>query len=541
MVVLNGLKSLKMKKKLIYIVCLIGFIGIAQENHVSIKADTTTIKIGEQIQLKIGVNETNNVIFPKLALDSLGKVEVVESLPVDTLKNRLEKKYLLTSFDSGQYVLPKQLILINNKQFYTDSLLVNVATVKVDTLKQKMFPIKSIKKEPKTFDDYKHLLWWLLPILVLLAIILYFIFKKKEKKEAPKVYVAPIKEALQRLKELDEKQLVQQNKIKIYYSELTDIVRTYIEKDIKIPALESTTNELIETINDFNESSNLGISKETIHQLKEVLQTADLVKFAKSKPIVNEIKNDRTVVEEILNNTQNAVHLNDALEVSEAIKEEVFIQQQPQKKKNNLVKYILIFIAVFIIVIGVAGYFGYSYVKDKFIGNTTSEMVDKQWYSSSYGHPSVSIETPEILQAQAVEIPDNLKTIIEDATTYNYGSLISNFYVEVTTTNFVNELENFEFEQGIEATLQQMAQKIGVNFTNLYQEIRVNNGIEGRIVTADYDLKNEVTKQLNSYTLTLLFFADTKNIRQIIITQLASDEKAEEVNERILKSVSLNP
>ena len=62
--------------------------------------------------------------------------------------------------------------------------------------------------------------------------------------------------------------LLQQNKIKIYYSELTDIVRTYIEKDIKIPALESTTNELIETIKDFNESSKLGISKETITTVK---------------------------------------------------------------------------------------------------------------------------------------------------------------------------------------------------------------------------------------------------------------------------------
>ena len=541
MVILNGLKSLKMKKKLIYIVCLIGLIGFAQENPVSMKTDTTTIKIGEQIQLKIGVNETNNVIFPKLALDSLGKVEVVESLPVDTLKNRLEKKYLLTSFDSGQYVLPKQLVLINNKQFFTDSLLVNVATVKVDTLKQKMFPIKSIKKEPKTFDDYKYLLWWLIPILVLLAVILYVIFRKKEKKEAPKVYVAPIKEALQRLKELDEKQLVQQNKIKIYYSELTDIVRTYIEKDIKIPALESTTNELIETISDFNESSNLGISKETIKQLKEVLQSADLVKFAKSKPIIGEIRNDRTVVEEILNNTQNAVHLNDAVEVNDAINEDVFVEQEPQKKKNNFVKYILIFIAVFVVGIGVSGYFGYSYVKDKFIGNTTSEMLDKQWYTSTYGYPSVSIETPEILQAQAVEIPENLKTIIEGVTTYNYGSLISNFYVEVTTTSFVNELENFDFDKGIEITLQQMAQKVGVNFTNLHQEIRVNNSIEGRIVNADYELMNKTTQQLNNNKFTLLLFADTKNVRQIIITQLASDENAEEVKERILNSVSLNP
>lgn len=535
MVILN-----RIKKGIVYIICFIGFVGFSQENQISIETDTTTIKIGEQIQFKIAVNQTNNVVFPKLKLDSLGKVEVVESLPVDTLKNKLEKKYLLTSFDSGQYVLPKQLVLINNKKFFTDTLLVNVATVKVDTLKQKMFPIKSIKKEPKTFDDYKHLLWWLIPILILLAVVLYFIFRKKEKKVAPKVYIAPIKEALQRLKELDEKQLVQQNKIKIYYSELTDIVRTYIEKDIKIPALESTTNELIETINDFNESSNLGISKETIHQLKEVLQSADLVKFAKSKPIVGEIKNDRTTVEDILNNTQSAVHINDTKEANGEINETVLIQSHPKKKKNIFVKYLFIFVAVFVIGIGIVGYFGYSYIKDNFVGNTTSEMMDKQWYTSTYGYPSVSIETPEILQAQSIETPNNLKSVIEDVTSYSYGSLISNFYIEVTSTNFINELGDFGFEAGINAALQQMAQKTGINFTNLEQDIRINNGVEGRIINADYELKNEITKQLNHNKLTMLFFADTKSIHQIIITQLASDENANQVSERILKSVSLN-
>jgi len=533
--------NLQMKKKLVYIVLLVGFIGLAQENPVSIETDTTTIKIGAQIQYKIGVNELNNVVFPKLQLDSLGKVEVIESLPVDTLKNSLEKKYLLTSFDSGQYVLPKQLVLINNKQFFTDSLLVNVATVKVDTLKQKMFPIKSIKKEPKTFDDYRYLLWWILPILILLAVILYFIFRKKEKKEAPKVYIAPIKEALLRLKELDEKQLLQQNKIKIYYSELTNIVRTYIEKDIHIPALESTTNELIETINDFNESSKLGLSKEIIKQLKEVLQSADFVKFAKSKPIIEEIKRDRTAVENILKNTQHAVHVNDEKIENEELNKELPMQKTPQKKKNNLVKYILIFVAVFVVGIGVTGYFGYSYVKEKFIGNTTSEMLDKQWYTSTYGYPSVSIETPEILQAQSIEIPENLKAIIEGVTTYNYGSLISNFYIEVTTTNFVNELESFDYEAGIKGALQQMAQKTGINFTDLQQEIRMNNGVEGRIVTANYEFNNPVTKQPTNNKLTMLFFVDKKNIHQIIITQLASDENAEQVSERIIKSVSLNP
>ncbi|MFD1293018.1 hypothetical protein ACFQ5N_04130 [Lutibacter holmesii] len=289
-----------MKRFLVYIVFFIGFVSWSQENPVSIKVDTTTIRIGEQIQYKILVNKTGNVVFPKLQLDSLGKVEVVEVLTTDTLKNRLEKKYLLTSFDSGQYVIPQQNVLVNSKKYLTDSILLNVATVKVDTTKQQMFPIKSIQREPKTFDDYKHLFWWLIPIFIIVAVILYFIFRKKVKKEAPVVYIEPIQEALQRLKELDEKELLKQNKVKVYYSELTNIVRTYIEKDINIPALESTTDELIDTILDFNESSNLGISKETIKELKEVLQSADLVKFAKSKPIVEEIRGHRNISERIL-------------------------------------------------------------------------------------------------------------------------------------------------------------------------------------------------------------------------------------------------
>ncbi|RXP64488.1 hypothetical protein EC396_00500 [Lutibacter sp. HS1-25] len=289
-----------MKKLIVCIFFVVGFVGFSQENPVSIQVDTTSIRIGEQIQFKIIVNEKANVVFPTLQLDSLKKVEVVEALPTDTLKEYVEKKYLLTSFDSGVYVIPQQTVLINNKKFLTDSLMVSVATVKVDTTKQKMFGIKAIQREPKTFDDYKHLFWWLIPIFVLIAIILYFVFRKKKQIEAPKVYVAPIVEALQRLKELDEKELLKRNEIKIYYSELTDIVRTYIEKDINIPALESTTNELIETIQDFNASSKLGISKETIQQLKEVLQSADLVKFAKSAPIVEEIKGHRNLAERIL-------------------------------------------------------------------------------------------------------------------------------------------------------------------------------------------------------------------------------------------------
>jgi hypothetical protein len=538
---LIGAKAIKMKKLFLFSILFIGFLSYAQESPVAISTNTTSIKIGEQIQYKITVKGQNNIVFPTIKLDSLKKVELVEALPTDTLKNQLEKKYLLTSFDSGVYVIPQQEILINNSKYLTDSLLIKVATVKVDTLKQKMYEIKAVKSEPKTFDDYKHLLWWLLIILAIIGVALYFIFRKKKEKEII-VYVAPIQEAFQRLKELDEKQLLQQNKVKIYYSELTDIVRTYIEKDIHIPALESTTNELIETINDFNESSNLGISKETIQQLKRVLQSADLVKFAKSNPIVEEIKADRNTVELILKDTQIAVHKNDSVEVESNIENATQTTIKPvKKKKNNIVKYILIGVAALLLIISVLGYFGYKYVKDNVLGSTTSEMLDKQWYTSSYGFPEVTIETPELLKLESVQLPESVMTIVGDYTIYTYGSLISDFYVAVNSTNFLKETDNLDMDGGVQGSLKEMEQSMGTIFSNYEEETITNNGVEGRKVTVNYQRKSLLTSKLTDYKLTMLFFADNKSMRQVIVSNIKDDASANKISERIINSVSIKP
>lgn len=537
---LIGAIEVKMKKQVLYFILFVGFFGYAQENPVSISVDTTAIRIGEQIHYKILVKGKNNIIFPTLKLDSLRKVELVEALPTDTLKNQLEKKYLLTSFDSGVYVIPQQVILINNTKYLTDSLLINVATVKVDTLKQKMFEIKAIKSEPKTFDDYKHLLWWLLLLIAVIAVILYFVFRKKKEEEVI-VYVAPIQEAFLRLKELDEKQLLQQNKVKIYYSELTDIVRTYIEKDIKIPALESTTNELIETIKDFNESSNMGISKETIQQLKTVLQSADLVKFAKSNPILEEIRSDRNSVEKILKDTQTAVHKSDAVEVEENLENAIKTVTNPvKKKKNNIVKYVLIGVAVIVLVLGAIGFYSYKYVKENVIGNTSSEMMDKQWYTSAYGYPAITLETPEILKALSVQMPENGIAAVGDFSSYNYGSLIGNFYIEVSTIHFFSELESFDLDGGVEGALNQIETMAGVAFKNIKQDDVELNGANGKQVYANYNATNQLTQKEEEYQLTMLLFANTKAMQQVLVTCLSNDPSAKKVSERVINSVSIN-
>ena len=269
---------------------------------VKAEIDTTSIRIGEQFQLKISVDETQNVIIPKIQLKGL---EIIDSTRIDTIKNSLIRRYILTGFDSGAFYIPQQQIFVKNQAFLTDSLLINIATIAIDTLKVKKFPIKSIKEEPYTFDDFRIYIYLILAILAIIGFWIYWfvIRKRKETQDAPTYRtLPPFEEAILRLNELDEKLLWQNNKIKEYYSELTEIVRGYIERELKVPALENTTDEVLAMIKDFKNVDSIETSKETIKKLKDLLQEADLVKFAKSKPLAIEIEDDRRDAEFIIGN-----------------------------------------------------------------------------------------------------------------------------------------------------------------------------------------------------------------------------------------------
>jgi hypothetical protein len=292
------------KSSFLWLIFFVFGAGFRVNAQVELKLDTTKIRIGEQIEYTIYVDKEgiNDVAFPKLQLDSLKRIEVVKNFDIDSVKNKIFRKYLLTSFDSGRYMIPKQSVLIDNISHQIDSVYIDVSTVVVDTAKQKMYPIKPIVKEPYTFDDFKIYLWWLLGILLLAVLIWYLIRRMKkqpeEKEKAPAI--PPFELAKKRLKELDDKHLLEKSRVKQYYVELTDIVRNFIESEMYIPALESTTDELMETISDFNKNSHLDIPKETLLKLQYLLKDADLVKFAKSKPLPNEIDLHRQDAEKII-------------------------------------------------------------------------------------------------------------------------------------------------------------------------------------------------------------------------------------------------
>ncbi len=282
---------------------LLLFCTLSFSQKIAVKVDTTNIRIGEQFLFQISIDDTSNVILPK-NLERLNQLEVVNNLKIDTLKNRLVKKYLMTGFDSGAFYIPSQQVFIKNRSYLTDSILINVATVAVDTTKQKIFPIKSIQNEPLIFDDFKpYIIWVILALLFIAGCVYYIVTRKKQPHVQEEIiaYLPPYQEAMERLHKLDKKLLWQNNKVKKYYSELTEIVRSYIEKELKIQALEITTFELVHLLYDNNQTSTVNISKETIKKLKVLLNEADLVKFAKSKPLSHEIEEDRRKAEDLLN------------------------------------------------------------------------------------------------------------------------------------------------------------------------------------------------------------------------------------------------
>lgn len=326
----------------LYIIFLFFSTTLFSQKLVETKIDVTKNKIGAQfnLTLKTEVDTLSQVTFPKGK--NFGKLEVIRDYVIDTIKKgsryELIKKYGLTQFDSGKYYVPSLRVLIDKKMFLTDSILVEVANVQVDTLRQKMYDIKSIAEASSS----KSWIWKLLLILLLIAgigaFVYWFVKIRQRKKIESEVYKTPIEKATNLLNILEKKELWQKGEIKDYYSELTDIARNYIEEAIEIPAMESTTSELIEGLRKASLKKKMVLSQETIENLERVLKQADLVKFAKSKPLDFEITEDRKKIERAIVTLDKSIPVeveNEEEDLLNEIQRQKQIQIQLKKKETS--------------------------------------------------------------------------------------------------------------------------------------------------------------------------------------------------------------
>jgi hypothetical protein len=518
------------KSFFIVLILLTTAVGFSQQKQVQTSIDTTRNKIGAEFKLtlKTTVDTTAKVAFPNPK--SIGALEVIQSYAIDTIKKdrryELVKKYGLTQFDSGKYSIPRLTILINNKPFFSDSIRVEVNNVVVDTLKQKLFDIKPIADVKSS----KSWIWKLALVLLLLAgigaFIYWFLKISQKKKIEEQIFKTPIEKATSLLNSLEKKQLWQRGEVKAYYSELTDIARNYIEEAIDVPAMESTTSELIEGLRKASQKKKMALSTETLENLERVLQQADLVKFAKSKPL--------EFIPVVVEN-EDELLLNE-LQRQEQIRLQLL---KKRKKRIQLSIGILAGIVFFVFAFLIATK-GFTYVKDVILGNTSKELLEGEWVYSEYGNPSVTIETPHVLTRTDISknSPKDGMALIKEMQTFMYGSLIGNFQIGVSTFKFKQEGE-IDLTKAIDGWLQLMESQGAQNMIVKQEDFDTKQGVKGLKAYGTFSRVDSISKSSTKYYYEVLLFHQEGGLQQIGIIHLEGDSYANQISERILNSVEL--
>ena len=292
---------------LLYLTCFNLNAG-AQNIQADAKIEQSTIRIGDQTFLNLTVHQPakEKVNFPQLADTLVSKVQIVKAGKLDTVVDKndpksitVSREYTITSFDAGTYTIPSFSFGTSTGVIKTNELTLQVATVKVDTTKG-IYDIKQPLAVTYTFWDWLKDNWYWLALVIagvfaVIGLIWYLRKRPVKEKPVPQIFVPDIAlhdTALNKLKELKEKKLWQQGDVKQYYIELTDILRDYLEKRYEIKTHEKTTDEIFEGL------KRRVITGESKSILLQLLTLADLVKFAKEKPIPaeNESSMDNAVI-----------------------------------------------------------------------------------------------------------------------------------------------------------------------------------------------------------------------------------------------------
>lgn len=265
--------------------------GLNAQIRVNVTPDTTNMMIGDQIELVVKVRGTFQGKNLNADLSDLGNFEII-SQPSrwDTLqeggKDVLVQKIIVTCFEEGSQSIPPVKINTGNNQNSAITsppiLPVMVHEMRIDSTKGIVRDIKPIMAEGKSWGDILWLAFWIL-IWPILAFLGYKGFQKWMERQTivetpPPPKPLAHKTAFEALSKLEEEKLWQKGNIKAYQTELTRIVRAYIEDRYEVSALESTTDEILEKLKP------LGFEQGLEAKIKEMLQLADMVKFAKANP-----------------------------------------------------------------------------------------------------------------------------------------------------------------------------------------------------------------------------------------------------------------
>jgi len=259
----------------------------------SVRAEVSPVsaKLGDVVTLDIVVDHPLVLaVDPPTFAKDLGVFEVRTStrLPVEIQGERGIDRFRaeLQAFTTGQHKLPGLDVP------YRDSM-GNLSRVRTPEL---VVTIEEMPVDPKGGGDIRGIVgaigpvawspWWWVLLFALLSALCFLLWRKRERARLGPPPPPPIpadEEALARLRDLQASSLLASGKIKEFYSAISETLRAYLERGFEVPALERTTSELARDLR-----KRQGIASERQIELKELLETCDLVKFAKFRPDITE-------------------------------------------------------------------------------------------------------------------------------------------------------------------------------------------------------------------------------------------------------------
>lgn len=275
---------------------------VAQTVVVETRIDSTTIRVGEQVRLHVMVScdKGARVVWPNFKgghiTDSL---EVVEVSQVDTAnlnegrRWQLSRSYLLTAFDSAMYRIPPVVVNVAGKAHHSrERLALKVNSIKVDEqhpdqLKSPHAPVEAEFRWTWRIFVLSLLTWFLLGLLLPMGRVL-----ARRKPLMRRIIITPPppahKVAIAAIEQLRNEAGAMGEAQKAYYMHLTDVLRSYIHERFGFNAREMTTEEILTALRRADDV-------QALHELQEVLTTADLVKFARHQTSL--VESDRALLQ----------------------------------------------------------------------------------------------------------------------------------------------------------------------------------------------------------------------------------------------------
>ena len=333
-----------MKKSFLILLLAVAALQAPAQVMVEAMLDSVTIFIGQQTGLTLSVNlkEGQEAVFPNLEprQELAPGVEVIDVAGCDTsrLDNkmmRLSRKYTITSFEDSLYYLPPMVVNVDGKDYESKNLALKVIPVEVDTLHpNQFFPPKGIQDNPFIWSEWR-LPFWLSVLVVLLAALVYYLYirLKDNKPIISKIriirHMPPHQKAMKEIQRIKAEGIGQGGDQKEYYTRLTDALRTYLEERFGINAMEMTSGEIIEQLRKVEDQSKF-------LELKQLFETADLVKFAKFSTVLDDNDRDMANVVEFIQTTKR-----EDLPTVEKIKPNLTESEKRSKRSRIIIKTII--------------------------------------------------------------------------------------------------------------------------------------------------------------------------------------------------------